>query len=264
MRPAAEKYQKYSRNDGMPINLPDTKRVVEFVDRLVETVWTHEERLAFEAKYYHRDTKQGIVEFWQDRWLEYAPEIARHGRCVTWKHQRDEWTPYRVDGVRLEDGEIKAVILKDRMGSRWQAWPRDLEPAPEPHQPLVPVRMTTGYRTDPTPNRVSVETAVKVLRMADRYSDAPHDPHWTVTRETYAHHVKVVIKSNRSLLVDSIRVPHGVALLAADGRFQITHTWGGHATRRWHARFCDQFLGTYATDVEAADRLHTFNVKRMG
>ncbi|WP_434598184.1 hypothetical protein [Streptomyces sp. A5-4] len=264
MRAVADKYQKYDRNDSMPINLPDTKRVVEYVDQLVEKVWTREERLAFEAAYYYRDTKQGIIEFWQARWLEYAPEIARQGRCVAWKHQRDEWAPYRVDGVRLEDGEIKAVILKDRMGSRWQAWPTDLDPAPEPHKPIVPVRITTGYRTDPTPARVSVEDAVKVLCMAERYSKAPHDPHWTVTRKTYTHHVKVVIRSNRSSLMDSIRVPHGVALLAADGRFTITHTWDGHEKQRWHARFCDQFLGTYVTDVEAADRLHTFNVKRMG
>lgn len=264
MRAVDSRYQKHSPNDGMPVNLPHTKLVVEFVDRLVDKVWTREERLAFEAKYFYRDTKQGIVEFWQDRWMEYAPEIARQGQCVTWKHQRDEWAPYRVDGVRLERGEIKAVILKDRMGSRWQAWPEHLESAPEPHKPLVPVRMTTGYRVDPTPNRVSVATAVRVLRMAQRYSEAPHDLHWTVTRETYAHHVKVVIKGNRSELVDSIRVPHGVALLAADGRFTITLTWDGHEKQRWHARFCDQFLGTYATDVEAADRLHTFNVKRMG
>ncbi|MDX3019996.1 hypothetical protein [Streptomyces acidiscabies] len=264
MNSAADKYQRHSTNDGMPVNLPDTRRVVDFVDRLLDTVWTDEEQLAFKAKYYHRDTRQGIVEFWQDRWMEYAPETARHGRCVTWKHQRDAWAPYRVDGVHLEDGVIKAVILKDRTGVRWQAWPQHLEAAPEPHKPLIPVRMTTGYRTDPTPNRVSVATAVQMLRTAERYSRKPHDPHWTVTRETYAHHVKVVIKSNRSSLVDSIRVPHGVVLLAADRRFQITHTGDGHTERRWHARFCDEFLGTYPTDVEAADRLHTFNVKRLG
>ncbi|MGW0536332.1 hypothetical protein [Streptomyces sp. NPDC003032] len=264
MRAVDDKYQKCNWNDGMPVNLPHTKLVVEFVDRLVDEIWTREERLAFEAKCFFRDTKQGIIEFWQDRWMEYAPEIAKQDRCVTWKHQRDAWAPYRVDGVRLEDGEIKVVILKDRMGTRWQAWPADLEPAPEPRRPLVPVRMMTGYRVDPTPNRVSVEAAVKVLRMAERYSKAPHDRHWTVTRETYAHHVKVVIKGNRSELVDSIRVPHGMALLATDGRFKITHTWDGHRERRWHARFCDEFLGTYATDLEAADRLHTFNVKRMG
>lgn len=94
--------------------------------------------------------------------------------------------------------------------------------------------------------------------MAEQYSKAPRDSHWTVTRETYTHHIKIVIRSNRSSLMDSIRVPHGAALLAADGRFSITLTWDGHEKQRWFARSCDQFLGTYATDVEAADRLHTF------
>ncbi|MFF4699863.1 hypothetical protein [Streptomyces chattanoogensis] len=213
----ADPHVSRSSGDGMPQGRPYTKLVVEFFRRLEETVWTPQQWLEFQARHLDRDPCQGLIEFWQDLWLDYAPEIAHHGQLVRWVHQDDARAPYQVDGVHLEDGEIKAVILKDSMGSRWPAQPQDLELSDASRSPLTSVSITTGLRTGPQTRSLDEGEAVYLFRMMIRHID---DPLWLASRTTYRHHVTVTVRSTRSNFCRILHVPLRVALLAADERAQ--------------------------------------------
>ncbi|MEV7870154.1 hypothetical protein AB0P17_29605 [Streptomyces sp. NPDC088124] len=113
------------------------------------------------------------------------------------------------------------------------------------------LRLTTGSRVPSAPPRVDVHTALKALRV---YEQKRADPRWSVHQQTYTDHVTVICTSTRSGLTDVLRVPHGVALLT-DGRYKISHTWIGRPVQGWAVWFCNEYLGDYATDIEAAEAL---------
>lgn len=258
-QPGTERNRPHYGHDGMPQGRPLTTLVIEFIRRLEETVWTNEQRLELQARIHYRGPCQ-IIEFWQGLWLEHAPPVAHQGRHVRWVHQCDACAPYWVDGVHLEAGEIKAVILKDRMGGRWPALPQDLEAADAPRSPDTSTSVTIGLRTGPQTRRMTVDEAVPLFRMMVRHAD---DPLWRTSRTTYRHHVVITVQSVRSDFFRVLDVSPGVALLADDRRFRIAYTWDGIAPPRYHAKFKGRVLGTYATDLEAAQGLFDWHCEHM-
>lgn len=48
-----------------------------------------------------------------------------------------------------------------------------------------------------------------------------------------------------------------------DNRFTARLEWAGAPTQQWVARFCDDWLGTFPTFKEAAERCNAYNRERL-
>ncbi|MFD4858381.1 hypothetical protein [Streptomyces atratus] len=142
LRAVPDKYQPRNRLDGMPQGEPDGKGIVEWFDKQLPT-WERTKRIEWETEYFLRSGDQSSPEFWKAQWRKYAPVIFRIGSEVEWVHAHVSWRPYHVDGIQFgPDAEVRFVILRDKNGSRWQAFPEDLRTdwiRPEPR---------TGYTNE--------------------------------------------------------------------------------------------------------------------
>lgn len=131
----SEEYQPNNRQDGMPQGMPVTKGIVQWFDKQMPT-WDRAKRIKFDSEFDFRDTRKDIITFWRDQWKKYAPATFQLGREISWLHENDMWAPYVVDGIRFgRNHDVRFVVLKDKTGTRWQAFPRDVRIGGERPQP---------------------------------------------------------------------------------------------------------------------------------